>query len=155
MSYVIRGLSATPFQHLYGMTEQELEAHGAKRYICDASPGFPDRIEMRDAEIGEKLLLINHVSMDKNTPYKASHAIFILEGAEQSYEAENEIPKVMFNRLLSLRAFDAAGMMVDAAIAREEEIEVAIKNLLKNPEVEHVDAHNAHRGCFAATITRS
>jgi len=154
MDFVVRGLSAEPFQHLFGLSDAELEKHGAKRYVCDENPGFPDRIEMRDADIGETLLLINHTSMEKVSPYRATHAIFVNEGAQQAYEAKNEIPPVMFNRVLSLRAFDEAGMMVDAKVAEGDDIRRSIETFFDNPEVVHIDAHNAAQGCFSAKITR-
>ncbi len=47
MDYRIRGLSPEPFRHLYGLYDEELIARGAKRYIVDANPGFPDRIVNR------------------------------------------------------------------------------------------------------------
>lgn len=154
MNFMIKGLSADPFRHLYGLSDDALEAHGAKRYVCDQSPGFPDRVEMRDADIGETLLLVNHVSMGKDSPYKASHAIFVREGADHVYEAKNEVPAVMFNRLLSLRAFDHAGMIVDADVVQGADIQPSIERLLQNKSVEHIDAHNAARGCFSGRITR-
>lgn len=155
MTFIIEGLSADNFQHLYGKSDEELQQHSAIRYVCTAKNSFPDRIEMRDLEIGETALLVNYTSMDKQTPYKASHAIYVKEGAEQSYSAKNEIPVVMSSRLLSLRAFDQAGMIVDAGLATGEEIKPAVETLLDNPEVAHIDAHFAARGCFAGRITRA
>jgi hypothetical protein len=155
MDYVIKGLSAEPYRHLYGKTDEELKTFGVKRYIADKNPGYPDRIEMRDAEVGESLLLINHVSMEKETPYKASHAIFVREGAEHPYESRNQIPAVMFNRILSLRAFDANGMMVDAAVAQGEEIQNVVECFLDNDQVSYIDAHNAVRGCYSGKIDRA
>jgi hypothetical protein len=155
MDYVIKGLSAEPYRHLYGKTDEELKTFGVKRYIADKNPGYPDRIEMRDAEVGESLLLINHVSMEKETPYKASHAIFVREGAEHPYESRNEIPAVMFNRILSFRAFDANGMMVDAAVAQGEEIQNVVECFLDNDQVSYIDAHNAVRGCYSGKIERA
>jgi hypothetical protein len=45
---------------MYCLSDQELALHGVKRYIADKSLGSPDRIEMRDASVGEELLLLNH-----------------------------------------------------------------------------------------------
>lgn len=59
MHYRITGLDPAPFRHLYGLPEDALAAQGVKRYIADAKPGFPDRVEIRDAEPGESLLLLN------------------------------------------------------------------------------------------------
>lgn len=154
MNFTISGLSPAPFQHLYGLSDEELIKYNAKRYVCDASPGFPDRIEMRDAKIGEALLLVNHTSMDKDTPYKASHAIFIIEGATQAFRTQNQIPPVMYNRLLSLRAFDQTGMMLDADVAKGDDIERVIERLFGDENVVHIDAHNAAQGCFSGRVLR-
>ena len=154
MDYVITGLSPEPFIHLYGQPEDYLAQHHARRVVADASPGFPDRVEMRDAEPGESLLLLNHVSVDADSPYRASHAIFVREGARQPYRGENAVPEVMLTRLLSLRAFDAEGMMTDAVLAKGSDIEPAILRLLSGPQTRVVHAHNAVRGCYSGCIER-
>src|SRR5450432_4004488 len=86
MDFRIKGLSPEPFLHLYGLSEAELATHAAKRYIVDTYPGFPDRIEVRDAEEGARVLLVNHVHQPGDTPYRASHAIFVREGAQRAYD---------------------------------------------------------------------
>src|SRR5215218_5490724 len=53
MDFRIKGLLPEPFRHLYGLSEGELARHGVIRYVVDKNPGYPDRIEMRDAEPGE------------------------------------------------------------------------------------------------------
>lgn len=154
MSYRITGLSAAPFQHLYGLTDAELRAAGVQRVVADACPGYPDRIEMRDALIGEKLLLLNHVCQPANTPYRASHAIFVREGALETYDRVGEVPDVMRRRLLSLRAYDASGQMLDADVVEGRECEALIHRLFANSEVAYIHAHNAKRGCYAGRIDR-
>lgn len=155
MSFVVTGLDPEPFAHLYGLSDAALKEQGAYRYTADSSPGFPDRIEMRDVEIGETLLLVNYASMDKETPYKASHAIFVREGADARYQESGVIPQVMHRRPLSLRAFDSTGMMVDAALAKGDAIATTAQRLLDNPSVDCIHAHYALRGCYAGLITRS
>ncbi len=154
MGFVVTGLSAAPYRHLYGLSEEYLAKHCIKRYVADQAPGFPDRVEMRDAEIGDTLLLLNHVSVPQDSPYKASHAIFIREGAKTAYRGENEVPDVMFRRLLSLRAFDEDGMMVDADVAKGADIAVLIARLFDNPRAVYIHAHNAVRGCYSGRIER-
>lgn len=155
MHYIVSGLPVEPYQHLYGLSDQQLAEFGVKRYVADEAPGYPDRIEMRDANIGENLLLLNHTSVPENTPYRATHAIFILEGATQTYRGENQIPEVMSSRQISLRGFDQNGMMTDAEIARGEDIERAIHRLFDNPKTTHINAHNAVRGCYSGRIERA
>jgi hypothetical protein len=154
MNFRITGLDAAPFQHLYGLTDAALRELGVRRVVADACPGYPDRIEMRDAEVGEKLLLLNHVCQPTDTPYRASHAIFIREGAVATYDRVGEIPAVMRNRLLSLRAYDAEGQMLDADVVEGRDCEALIHRLFANPEVAYIHAHNAKRGCYAGRIDR-
>src|ERR1035438_1160608 len=135
MSFRITGLSAEPFRHLYGLSDQGLALHRVKRYIADKRPGFPDRIEMRDASVGEKLLLLNHVCQPAETPYRASHAIFVREGAEHAYDRVDEVPEVMRTRLLSLRAYDAQGMMLNAEVVDGKDIESVIAQFFAFPHV--------------------
>jgi hypothetical protein len=155
MDFRISGLSAEPFRHLYGLTDQELRVHGALRYVADSKPGFPDRIEMRDAEIGERLLLINHVCQPAATPYRATHAIFIREGAEHTFNRVGEVPEVMRTRLLSLRAYDACDMMLDADVIDGRQVEALIDRLFACSAVQYIHAHNARRGCYSGRIDRA
>jgi hypothetical protein len=155
MSFRVTGLSPEAFRHLYGLSDQELALQGVKRYVAEKKPGFPDRIEMRDAEIGEKLLLLNHMCQPANTPYRATHAIFVREGAENTYDRVDEIPEVMRTRLLSLRAYDAVGMMLDADVVDGQHVEGVIRRFLGSSQVAYIHAHNAKRGCYSGRIDRA
>lgn len=155
MAFRITGLSPAPFQHLFGLSDTELAAHKVKRYVADATPGFPCRIEMRDAAPGETVLLLNHTCQPADTPYRAAHAIFVREGATETFDRVDEVPEVMRVRLLSLRAYDAAGMMLDADVAEGADIEPLIARLFANPDVRYIHVHNAKRGCYSGRIDRA
>lgn len=154
MSFRITGLSPSAYQPLYGLPDEELAARGALRYIVNEKPGYPDRVEMREAEIGETVLLINHVSQPADNPYHASHAIFVREGASETYDAVDEVPDVMRGRLLSLRAFDQDHMMVDADVIDGNGIETVIERFFSNPVVNYIHVHNAKRGCYSGRVDR-
>lgn len=154
MTYKISGLDPSKFAHLIGLNDEELAVQGAVRMTADARPGFPCRITLDDAEIGETLLLINHCSHDGDNPYRATHAIFVSESATEAAIYEDQVPPALERRILSLRAFDRAGMMTDAALAQPGEADRVIRKLLASDAVDHIDAHNATRGCFAARIDR-
>jgi Protein of unknown function (DUF1203) len=100
MAFRITGLSPEPFRHLFGLPDDELAKHGVKRVVADEVPGFPCRIEMRDARLGETLLLLNHTCQPADTPYRASHAIFVREGATDTYDQLDQVPEVMRRRPL-------------------------------------------------------
>lgn len=70
VSYQVSGLDPAHFRHLYGLSDDALAAFGAERCFAGAKPGFPDRIELRDAELGESLLLINYEHQPAHTPYR-------------------------------------------------------------------------------------
>ena len=155
MTFRITGLSPEPFQFLFGLSNEELARQGVKRYIADKPQAFPCRVEMRDAAPGETVLLLNHVCQPADTPYRASHAIFVREGAAVAYDRVDEVPPVMRPRLLSLRAFDAAGMMIDADVVDGAAVEPLIARLLANAEVSYIHAHYAKRGCYSGRIDRA
>jgi Protein of unknown function (DUF1203) len=155
MSFRIQGLSPEPFRHLYGLSDDALAAHGAKRYVADKSPGFPDRIELRDARVGESLLLVNHEHHAASSPYRSSYAIFVREGAEQTYDRIDEIPDVLSRRLLSLRGFSAAGMLLNADVVEGRALEPLIASFFRDPQIAYLHAHNARQGCYAARIDRA
>ncbi len=155
MGFRVTGLSAEPFRHLFGLPEEELAGYGARRYIADGKAGFPCRIEMRHAEPGETVLLLNHMYQSTDTPYRGVHAIFIREGATDTYNQVNQVPDVMRVRLLSLRGFDAAGMMLDADVVEGAEVEPVIERLFSNPRISYIHVHNAKRGCYSGRIDRA
>lgn len=155
MTYKISGLDPAPFASLIGLGDKELALHGAVRMTADAKPSYPCRVTLDDVEIGETLLLVNHCSHEGGNPYRATHAIFVSEAAREAALYDDEIPPALERRILSLRAFDKAGMMTDAALAEPGKADAMIRRLLADPAVDHIDAHNAIRGCFAARVERS
>lgn len=155
MAFRITGLSPEPFRPLFGLTDQELASRGIRRYIVDSKPGFPDRIEMKDAELGQSVLLLNHVCQPAKTPYRASHAIFIREWATQAYDAVDQVPESMRIRLLSLRAFTDDGMLLDADVADGTAIEPVVNRMFANPKVSYIHVHNAKQGCYSGRIDRA
>ena len=155
MTYRIEGLDPACFADLVGLSDDALASKGAVRMTADASPGYPCRISLDDVAVGETLLLLNHVSHDGDTPYRASHAIFVGEQSAFAACFHDEVPPALDRRILSLRAFDEQGLMVDAALAEPGEADSAIRTLFDRPDVASIHAHNAIRGCFAAKIERS
>ena len=154
MSFRISGLSAAPYLALYGQSDQALGALGVRRYVADACPGYPDRIELRDVSPGECVLLVNYAHQPADTPYRASHAIFVREGAADAYDRVDEVPDVLRVRPLSLRAFDAQHWMTDALLVPGDELGAGVERLFADPAVAYLQAHYATRGGYAARITR-
>jgi hypothetical protein len=155
MTYRITGIDPAPYRHLYGLSDEELENNGVVRMTVTEKPSFPCRVSLTDRDVGETVLLLNHVSHDVVGPYRATHAIFVTEGAEAAAEFADEVPPVFEPRVLSLRGFDAAGMMADAILTQPGEADAGIRKLFEDPAIATIHAHNATRGCFAAKIERN
>jgi hypothetical protein len=151
----VTGLSPEPFRPLFGLSDEALARHGVRRYRADSKPGFPDRIEISDAEPGETLLLVNFVHQPADSPYRASHAIFVRERDVVPTDLVDDIPQAMHVRPLSLRGFDAAGMMIEGDLVDAEGAEALIERFFANSEVAYIHAHYARRGCYAGRIDRA
>lgn len=155
MTYRITGIDPAPYRRLYGLPDEELASLGIVRMTVSEKPSFPCRVSLTDRDIGESVLLLNHVSHDVANPYRASHAIFVTEGVEEPATYVDDVPPVFGPRVLSLRAFDEDGIMVDAILTQPGEADAGIRRLFENPAIAVIHAHNATRGCFAAKIERS
>ncbi|GFE81587.1 hypothetical protein GCM10011487_35870 [Steroidobacter agaridevorans] len=155
MSFQITGLPLSQFSPLFSMSDEELAQQGAIRVTADERPGFPCRVSLQDAEVGEKLLLLNYEHLPVATPYRSRHAIYVREAASEAQLAIDEVPQQMRPRLLSLRAFDADGMMKAADVAPGTAIEKLIEQMFANPSIAFLHVHNAKWGCYAARVDRA
>ena len=155
MTYRITGIDPAPYHHLFGLTDDELASQGIVRMTVTEKPSFPCRVSLTDRDIGESVLLLNHVSHDVANPYRAAHAIFVTEAEQDPAEYVDQVPPVFEPRVMSLRGFNKDGMMADALLTQPGEADAGIRRLFDNPEIETIHAHNATRGCFAAKIERN
>jgi len=155
MDFQISGLPAAPFAPYFGLPDAELAKHCIVRHTATKCPGFPCRVSLRDASPGETLLLLNYEHLGVATPYRSRYAIYVSEHAEEARVAVNEVPDVLRRRLLSLRAFDAQGMLLEADVIDGRDVEQLIEHMLHRPDVDYIHVHNAKPGCFAARIGRA
>jgi len=129
-----------------------LAQHRARRVRAEG--GDPCRVSLTDAAEGEPLILANYVHQPADTPFHASHAIFVREGAHEARPEPGEVPTQFRRRQLSLRAFDDSGMIRTASIVPGEHAADALADLLATPTVNYVHLHFAAYGCYAARATR-
>ncbi len=154
MTYLIQGLPRAQFAPLFDLDDAALAARGARRVVADADRSFPCRVSLQDAAAGETLILTNFVSNASDTPYRTAYAIYVRERAKQRQPLVGETPPVFAGRTLSLRGFTAGGDLVGARLSAPDEHDSAIREMLDDPRVDHIDAHNAAHGCFSARIDR-
>lgn len=154
MHFRISGIDSAPFQHLFTLSDAQLAAHRATRYVADSKPGFPCRVSLEDAEPGETVILAPYTHQTAATAYRASGPIFVRERATLRFEAIDRVPEQLATRLLSLRAYDDAGMMIDAEVVEGRELEPHIERMFGDANAAYIHAHFARRGCYAARIDR-
>ena len=152
MSFRISGLDVDQFSHLFGEDLETLSKSGVERMIVDNKPGYPCRVSLQDADIGDTVLLMNYEHQPALSPYRSSHAIFVREWAVQTKPGRNEVPEMLRHRMISVRAFDSSGMMVDADIVDGRQLESMIDRMLAIESVSYLHLHNAKRGCYAARV---
>ena len=132
----------------------QLRARGGISYITDSKPGYPCRQCLRDAEIGEEVLLVSYDPFTASSPYRCASPIFIHAESCAPYEAA-DVPQQLARGDRSVRAFDTSAMMIDAALIHGEDLEQTIARLFDNPEIDHLHVHNEPRGCWAARVDRA
>jgi len=153
MTYRISGLDPEAFAPLFDLSDAELAARHACRVRATASRGFPCRISLRDADEGDELILLHHVSHDVSTPFRSAYAIYVRKDAAAA-DYVDATPPVFEGRPLGLRGFDAEGTLRDARLALPGEADAMIRDLFANPAIATIHAHNAAHGCFAARVER-
>lgn len=154
MTFRVQGLDPANFTNLIGLPDDQLAARGARRVLVNIKPGFPDRVAVRDLEVGETALLLNYEHQSADTPYRSRHAIFVGEGSTQQLDMTDALPEAIRTRPISLRAFNGAHEMVDADLCDGAKLKPVIERFFSDPDVAYLHAHYAKRGCFAATILR-
>ena len=148
-------LSIENFTHLFSMTDEELESRGARRMQVDEHPGFPCRVSLMDAPVGERVILTHFQHHHANSPYQSAGPIFVREVAETASPQVNEIPLMFHHRLLSVRAYDKAAMMKAAKVVEGKALEETIRNFFANEAVSYLHIHNAAPGCFNCMVQRA
>jgi Protein of unknown function (DUF1203) len=153
MNFRIEALPLERFTHLFALDDAALAERGARRVVSDG--GAPCRVSLEDATPGERVILTHFEHHAVDTPFRASHAIFVRQSAEQAVLSPDEVPAMLRTRMLSVRAFDTGGMMLDADVADGGAVEGTIARLLGDPAVAYLHLHFARQGCYAARVVRA
>ncbi len=154
MSFRIRGLDAVQFEPLFALDAAALAARGMQRVTIDAPRAAPCRVTLEDAEPGEQALLLSFLHQPAHSPYRASGPIFVRQAYRTTFDRIDTLPPVFDGRLLSVRAYDADGMMRHADVAQSDP-RALFDAFFSDAAVAHIDVHYARRGCFGARVERA
>jgi hypothetical protein len=152
MSFRITGLPAENFSHLFALDDAELAALSAVRRTADGP--YPCRVSLRDANIGDELILTNYEHHAVDSPYRMRFAIFVRKG-DETFDKVDEVPEQLRKRTLAVRAFDKNGMMVAFELVEGPKLEGTIEKLLARPQADYLHLHFAAPGCYAARVERA
>lgn len=153
-AFRFRALAAEQFAPLFRQTDVELAALGTRRMVVTEQPGFPCRVSLVDGEVGETVILLPFMHHDADSPYRASGPIFVRAGAQTAEPGVNEIPAYLRHRLLSVRGYDVAGMMIAAEVVEGSDLEAVIGRLFADEATRYLDIHNAGPGCYNCRVER-
>lgn len=153
-SFQLIGLPFEPFLPLFALSDSALSARNIKRVFAAGKPGYPCRVGLTDAEIGDELLLLPFEHQPANSPYRSSGPIFVRNHAVRANLEPGVIPDYVRTRLISVRAYDAAHLMSDAAVCAGNDVGSIIQRVFANQDVAYIHLHNANRGCFSCTVNR-
>jgi hypothetical protein len=154
-SFRLIGLAFEPFSDLFALSDADLLMRNAHRVFAATKPGYPCRVSLADAEVGDELLLLPFEHQPANSPYKASGPIFVRKGAVRADVDVGVMPDYVRTRLISVRAYDAGHLMTDAVVCAGRDAGAAIERMFAGAEVAYVHLHNANRGCFSCAAVRA
>jgi Protein of unknown function (DUF1203) len=154
-AFKLIGLPVESFSHLFALSDAELAARDARRVVATSKPGYPCRVSLSDADIGEELLLLPFDHQAENSPYRSSGPIFVRRAAATADVAAGVIPDYVRTRLMSVRAYDDAHLMTDAVVCEGVEAGKVIEAMFAREEVAYIHLHNAKRGCFSCKVIRA
>src|ERR1700690_1204226 len=154
-SFRLIGLSPEIFAHLFELSEPQLAARNAQRVFADSKPGYPCRVSLADAEIGDELLLLSFEHQPAKSPYRSSGPIFVRKAAVQANVEPGVVPDYIRIRLMSVRAYDSTHLMTDAIVCAGSDTASAIQRMFSSKEVAYIHLHNANRGCFSCAVNRA
>ncbi len=153
-NFLISAIPKAVFKSYFQASDSELDRLNAQWLIADTSPGYPCRVSLIDAQVGERVLACHFEHLRVSTVYRASGPVFVREKAVTAVLKVNQIPSILYHRQLSLRAYNMSDMMIDASLVMGTDVHTVIQTQLNNSAVEYIHIHNAAPGCFSCSVCR-
>ena len=154
-TFQLIGIDHEQFEPLFSLSDEQLKEYAAERRFATESPGYPCRISLEDARVGEELLLLPYLHQPATSPYRASGPIFVRRGVKQRRLPAGEVPRYVTSRLMSVRAYDAAHMIISASVCEGATAAQEIEEHFRREEVAYIQLNNAKRGCFSCQVVRA
>ena len=138
-------MAITLLEELHALSTEEREVRGIQKCIVDAKPGYPCRLSLADAEVGEEVFLLPYKHHAVESPYQATGPASL---------PRNELPEMLKHRFLSLRVYDKDAMMIGAQTLEGTDLAAAIQTIFSASTANYIQVHNAGPGCYNCEIRR-
>jgi hypothetical protein len=136
--------------HALPAGEADTGAPVARRTVADGPS--PCRRCLRNAIVGEPLLLLPYDPFTVKSPYTGEGPIFVhADGCQPSDLEAGEVCEQVIGRVLSVRAYDDAAMMLHAEMLAGERLADRARGLLEEGHA-FIHVHFAGPGCFAFRV---
>jgi hypothetical protein len=153
-TFQLLALAHDQFDPFFLLSDDALRSKGMVRRVATQMHGYPCRVSLMDAQIGEELLLLPFVHHEVESPYRASGPIFVRRGVRQRQLAAGEVPPYVSSRLMSIRAYDATNMMVAAEVCDGTFVAEQLERFFDDENVSYAQLHNAKYGCYSCQAIR-
>lgn len=154
-TFRLLALAHEQFDPLFSLSDEALRTKGIVRRVATQTPGYPCRVSLEDAQVGEELLLLPFVHHEVESPYRASGPIFVRRGARQRQLAAGEVPPYVTNRLMSIRAYDVTNMMIAAEVCEGTLVAAQLERFFADENVSYAQLHNAKYGCYSCHVVHA
>ena len=154
-SFQLVGLDPAPFEGLFLLDDQALARLNARRVRADAAETYPCRVSLEEAQRGDEMLLLPFEHQPASSPYRASGPIFVRRGQAQRRLPPDTLTPYVTKRLMSVRAYGAEHMIVDATVCEGRDLAHDLRRLMAREDVAYLHLHNARRGCFSCRVDRA
>jgi hypothetical protein len=155
MKIRIEALSTDTAERIRRERRDDLGNQDLPVVVADDQPGFPCRHCLRDAEIGDEMILFTHAPLPARGAYWSAGPVFVHAAGCPRYAEVDRLPELVLGRLLSIRAYDRRQRIVEGELVPGADAMPVITSLLARPEVDHLLVHFARLGCYAFRVDRA
>jgi hypothetical protein len=134
--------------------EVESDSAAARSKVADGP--LPCRRCLRNAEVGDELVLAPYDPFVVRSPYAGAGPVFVHAGGCEPFESiPGAVSEQVGGRVLSVRAYDEAAMMTASTVFEGERFPQRAEQLLSDTDVAFLHVHFARPGCFAFRVDRA
>ena len=138
-------------------TQTDDRGNALRRMTATDDSGFPCRVCLRCAEVGEEVLLGSYDLPRPRGIYWTPSPVFIHAEACVPYVADGALPEIVRrNTIVSVRAYDAQDMVLYdlGRIGCGSDIDDALATALDDPRTVFVNIHTARPGCMLCRVEK-